>query len=63
MDAILPLNEHYMDRAVRVVGGAALISLAFVGPQTPWGWLGAIFVVTGLIGRCPIYRLLGIGTR
>ena len=45
-----------------VIGGLAIVSLAFVGPQTPWAWLGLIPVATGLIGWCPPYSLLGINT-
>ncbi len=55
-------NIHPVERAVRVVGGLAIVSLAFVGPQTPWAWLGLIPVATGLIGWCPPYSLLGIST-
>lgn len=59
---LIPRNEHLLDRAVRVVLGLAVVSLVFVGPQSPWAWLGLIFVVTGLVGSCPIYTLLGINT-
>ena len=62
MEKILPRNEHTVDRVLRVGLGAALIALVFVGPQTPWGWLGLILVVTGLLGRCPIYAALGVST-
>ena len=62
MDAILPRNEHTIDRVLRVGLGIALIALVFVGPQTPWGWLGAIPLVTGLVGSCPIYTMLGVST-
>ena len=55
-------NEGTVDRALRVIGGAALISLVFVGPETPWGWIGVVPLVTGLIGNCPVYSLLGIST-
>ena len=55
-------NEGTVDRVLRVVGGAALISLVFVGPETPWGWIGVVPLVTGLIGNCPVYSLLGIST-
>lgn len=62
MDKILPRNEHTVDRVLRVGLGAALIALVFVGPQTPWGWLGLIPLITGLIGSCPIYTVLGVST-
>jgi hypothetical protein len=55
-------NEGTVDRVLRVIGGAALISLVFVGPETPWGWIGVVPLVTGLIGNCPVYSLLGIST-
>jgi hypothetical protein len=55
-------NEGTVDRVLRVIGGAALISLVFVGPETPWGWIGVVPLVTGLLGNCPVYSLLGIST-
>jgi hypothetical protein len=30
-----------------------------MGSVGPWGWIGIIFVVTGLVGFPPIYKLLG----
>lgn len=55
-------NEGRLDRILRVVFGLAVLSLAFVGPQTPWAYLGLIPLVTGLVGFCPVYALLGINT-
>jgi len=55
-------NEHNVERVLRVALGVGLISLAFVGPQTPWGWVGLIPVVTGLSGVCPLYSILGVST-
>lgn len=40
----------------------ALLSLVFVGPQTNWGWIGVVPLVTGIIGNCPVYSLFGIST-
>ena len=59
---LFPRNEHTVDRAVRVLLGAALIAIVFVGPKTPWGWLGIVPLLTGLIGSCPLYRIFGIRT-
>lgn len=59
---LLPRNEHGIDRILRVVLGLAILPLAFVGPQTPWAYLGAIPLVTGLLGSCPLYTLFGIST-
>lgn len=55
-------NECGIDRALRVMVGVALLALVFVGPQTAWGWLGIVPLATGLVGFCPLYRLLGIDT-
>ena len=55
-------NEGTIDRTLRVIAGAALVSLVFVGPETPWGWIGIVPLVTGLVGNCPVYSLLGIST-
>jgi len=55
-------NEGNIDRALRIVVGLALIALVFVGPQTPWGWIGIVPLVTGLAGWCPAYALLGLNT-
>ena len=59
---LLPTNEHPIERGVRVVLGLGLIALAFVGPQTPWGFLGVIPPLTGLAGSCPLYTLFGMST-
>jgi hypothetical protein len=55
-------NEGSIDRALRIIAGLVLISLVFIGPQTPWGWIGVVPLVTGLIGWCPAYTLLGLNT-
>ncbi|HOY77687.1 MAG TPA: DUF2892 domain-containing protein [Hyphomonadaceae bacterium] len=55
-------NEGTIDRALRIVAGIGVLSLAFVGPQTPWGYLGIVPLATGLIGWCPLYALLRINT-
>lgn len=56
-------NVAGWDRVARVVLGLGVLALAFVGPKTPWAFLGAIFVVTGFVGFCPIYRVIGRGTK
>ena len=63
MPAATLLNEGLFDRTLRVILGLALLSLAFVGPRTPWGYVGLLPLVTGLVGFCPLYRVLGISTR
>ena len=58
----MPINEGGLDRVLRVIAGLGIISLAFVGPQTPWAWLGLVPLLTGLVGFCPVYALFGIRT-
>ncbi|MBX6391949.1 MAG: DUF2892 domain-containing protein [Burkholderiales bacterium] len=55
-------NLGTTDRIIRVVLGIVLLSLVFVGPATPWGWIGIVPLVTGLAGTCPLYRLFGLST-
>lgn len=55
-------NVGSIDRIARIVLGLVLVALVFVGPQTPWGWIGLVPLATALIGWCPAYRLLGIRT-
>jgi hypothetical protein len=62
MASILPRNEGTIDRVLRVLAGAAILSLAFIGPKSPWAYLGVIPLLTGLVGSCPLYTLLGLST-
>jgi hypothetical protein len=58
----MKVNEGTIDRGIRIVAGLALVSLVFIGPQTPWGWIGLVPLATGLSGRCLAYTFLGINT-
>lgn len=58
----MKLNEGSADRILRVVVGIAVLSLAFIGPKTPWAYLGVIPLLTGIVGFCPLYAILGINT-
>ena len=62
MEKFFPLNEHVIERVVRVALGVILLARVFVGPQTLWGLVGVIPLATGLIGSCPIYTLFGVST-
>lgn len=55
-------NEGTLDRVVRVLVGAAILSLAFIGPKTPWAYLGLVPILTGVVGYCPAYTIFGIRT-
>jgi hypothetical protein len=45
-----------------LVLGIGLSSLTVIGPHTWFGLLGLVPLATGLVGWCPIYRLVGINT-
>ncbi|HEX7553755.1 MAG TPA: DUF2892 domain-containing protein [Geothrix sp.] len=62
MASLFPTNEHPVERVLRVLLGLGVLSLAFVGPKTSWGYLGLIPLATGLLGTCPLYTLLGWST-
>lgn len=55
-------NVGGIDRILRIIIGLVFISLVFVGPQTPWGWIGVIPLATALIGWCPAYVPFGISS-
>lgn len=56
------INEGPIDRTVRVIVGVALLALVFVGPKSLLGLVGLVPLATGLIGFCPLYRLVGLST-
>jgi hypothetical protein len=60
-------NESGLDRIVRVILGIALLALYFTNVVA--GGLGIVFIVlgavallTGVVGFCPLYSLLKIST-
>jgi hypothetical protein len=55
-------NIGNAERIVRIVIGIAVLSLAFVGPRAQWAYLGIFPILSGVIGWCPPYALLGIST-
>lgn len=55
-------NSGGIDRVLRVIIGLVLIALAATGTVGLWGWIGIIPLLTGTVGFCPIYTLLGKNT-
>ena len=55
-------NMGSFDRTLRIIAGLVLISLVFWGPQTAWGWIGLIPLLTGLVSWCPAYVPFNIST-
>jgi hypothetical protein len=61
----MKINEGFVDRVARIVVGVGLVSLLAIGPVPGWGLAGAIGLIpllTGVVGYCPTYTLLGIDT-
>jgi hypothetical protein len=63
----LHINEHPIDRAIRIVLAVALFGLTAAGlvaaPWTYGAWVvGAVLLVTGAIGFCPLYAILRLST-
>ena len=56
-------NVGNIDRIIRVVVGIILVGNVFYALQHPVGWLGVILIVTGIVGKCPLYSILGINTK
>lgn len=55
-------NVGTVDRAIRIILGLFLLAITMVGPQTPWGYIGIIPLVTGIFRTCPLYALFGLNT-
>ena len=56
-------NEGAVDRAFRIGVGLLLVAIVFFGPQSSWlGIVGAVLLLTGLAGHCPVYRMFGVRT-
>ena len=55
-------NVGGIDRILRITIGLALIAAAATGTVGWWGYLGVVPLLTGLMGWCPPYALLGFNT-
>ena len=55
-------NVGGIDRIIRIVAGVALIAAAATNAIGVWGYIGLVPLLTGLMGWCPPYKLLGINT-
>jgi hypothetical protein len=59
----MKVNEGVFDRVVRVALGVALLYIGYFVVGGGWGIvldvLGIVALVTGVVGFCPLYRLLG----
>ena len=57
-------NVGTLDRVLRIGLGIALLAWMLTGesPARWWGAIGLVPLVTGMLGFCPLYRLLGLRT-
>lgn len=63
----MKINESGLDRVIRVIAGVALLILYFTnvvsgGLGIVSIILGALLLITGVVGFCPLYSLLKIRT-
>lgn len=54
-------NVGTIDKGIRILGGLGVLSFALIG-GSEYGYLGFVPLLTGLLGWCPLYSLLGIST-
>lgn len=59
---MLARNEGSVDRIIRVMIGLLLLALTIIGPSTLLGLIGIVPLITGIVGYCPLYQMLGIRT-
>jgi hypothetical protein len=50
-------NVGPMEQFLRINLGVVLLLMVFMGPQTPWGLIGIVPLVTGIAQFCPLYLL------
>lgn len=59
---MFPNNIGSLDRGIRVAVGLALIAAAASGALGLWAWIGAVPLLTGVFGTCPLYSMIGVNT-
>ena len=55
-------NVGGIDRVLRIVVGVMLVALAATSTVGAWGYVGVVPLLTGLLGWCGLYTLLGLNT-
>lgn len=58
----MTVNVHKYERIARIILGATLVIMAFVGPANLYFLVGVIPLITGLGGYCPLYQVFGFST-
>ncbi len=55
-------NVGGWDKILRIVIGIGLLALGAFGPIGWWGLVGLVPLLTGLMGSCPLYTIVGMST-
>ena len=58
-------NEGNLDRVLGIIAGLVLLYIFYAFQDASWRYwalIGVVPLLTGLIGSCPVYSLLGIST-
>ncbi len=55
-------NVGGWDKILRIVIGIGLLALGAFGPIGWWGLVGLVPLLTGLVGSCPLYTIVGMST-
>lgn len=55
-------NVGGIDKMLRIAVGGTLIAASATQMLPVWGYIGLIPLATGLMGWCPLYRLIGLNT-
>ena len=61
-------NESNLDRIIRTIAGLVMVVLYFTGTVTGTlgiilAVIGAVLLITGVVGFCPLYGLLKLSTK
>lgn len=60
--SVLPNNEAPWDRGVRLLVGFALLGVGLATQSWIVGLASLIPLITAVVGSCPAYTVLGVGT-
>lgn len=56
------MNVCGLDRWLRIIVGVILVALTIAGTIGPWGWIGLLPLITGVVRWCPLYSVIGFQT-
>ena len=59
---MMKTNVCGADRIFRMLSGVGLVAWAAALGGPVWAWIGIVPLLTGAMGFCPIYALVGTST-